>query len=408
MTSLQHNPTFKRRTILLGMVGTVAELAGCGGGGADVAGLSSGGTGSFTSGTISGLGSIIVNGIRYNDDNATLISRDDDSPFRGTLKVGMVVSIEGSSVTAATTTGGTATATASRISCGSEWKGPVSAINIGSSSFQILGMTVDVLTNTEFESEVTGRQATQLADLSPGDFVEVHGYVDRTNGHLQASRVEVVASDLSACKLSGVTTNFDNSAKSFKLQATPPLTSPITWGTDTSIPTGWSNDVFVRVTLDATTLHASKISLLTSALAQLGNGEGREAEIHGFITSYVSDSNFVVNGLTVDGTNARLSPGTLALSKRVEIHGTITNGILVATKIETPNNSDIESREFEFHGPVTAVSGSPLTFALRGITFKYDNTTNTHGISLAVGSRIEVKAIRSASGWFATDISADA
>jgi hypothetical protein len=166
--------------------------------------------------------------------------------------------------------------------------------------------------------------------------------------------------------------------------------------------------VFVRVTLDATTLHASKISLLTSALAQLGNGEGREAEIHGFITSYVSDSNFVVNGLTVDGTNARLSPGTLALSKRVEIHGTITNGILVATKIETPNNSDIESREFEFHGLVTAVSGSPLTFALRGITFKYDNTTNTHGISLAVGSRIEVKAIRSASGWFATDISADA
>ena len=66
MRSLQTHPTFTRRTLLLGLVGSVAELTGCGGG-SDVAGLSSGGTGSFTSGTISGLGSIIVNGVRFED-----------------------------------------------------------------------------------------------------------------------------------------------------------------------------------------------------------------------------------------------------------------------------------------------------------------------------------------------------
>ena len=103
MRSIQVNSTLSRRTLLLGMVGSVAQLTGCGGGGSDVAGLSSGGTGSFTSGTISGLGSIIVNGIRYKDAAATKISRDDDIVFGGELKVGMVVSIQGSPVDATTT-----------------------------------------------------------------------------------------------------------------------------------------------------------------------------------------------------------------------------------------------------------------------------------------------------------------
>lgn len=127
MRSIQSNPNFQRRTLLLGMVGSVVQLSGCGGGGSDVAGLSSGGTGSFTSGTISGLGSIIVNGIRYDDTNANKISRDDDTSFSGDLRVGMVVSIQGSPVVAATTANGTATATAYRISCGSEWEGPCQA-----------------------------------------------------------------------------------------------------------------------------------------------------------------------------------------------------------------------------------------------------------------------------------------
>jgi hypothetical protein len=181
------------------MVGSVVQLSGCGGGGSDVAGLSSGGTGSFTSGTISGLGSIIVNGIRYDDTNANKISRDDDTSFSGDLRVGMVVSIQGSPVVAATTANGTATATAYRISCGSEWEGPVSSVNVGASSFVMLGLTVDVLTSTVFE----GAAVTQLSALNVSHFVEVHGYVDQTTGHLQATRVEASTTQPAHYKLSG-------------------------------------------------------------------------------------------------------------------------------------------------------------------------------------------------------------
>ncbi len=56
-----HLTALKRRHLLLGAsASAVLALAGCGGGGGDVAGVGSGGTGSFASGPIQGFGSIVV------------------------------------------------------------------------------------------------------------------------------------------------------------------------------------------------------------------------------------------------------------------------------------------------------------------------------------------------------------
>jgi len=70
-------------------------------------------------------------------------------------------------VTAATTTTGTATATAYQISCGSEWKGPVSSVDPTTTplSFDMLGLTVEVLASTVFEGGTTQNVVTQLTDL---------------------------------------------------------------------------------------------------------------------------------------------------------------------------------------------------------------------------------------------------
>ncbi len=404
MRSIQTNPTFTRRTLLLGIVGTAAtQLTGCGGGGSDVAGLSSGGTGSFTSGTISGLGSIIVNGIRYNDDAATLLSRDDGTSFGNTLKVGMVVSIQGSPVTAATTTNGTATATAYRISCGSEWEGPVSNISASASSFDILGLTVDVLASTVFEGV-----ATQLTDLTTAHFVEVHGYVDQTTGHLQATRVEVSATQPTQYKLSGMVNGFSALNHTFKLGTTGQSSNVISWDSNTVVPSTWSDGVFVRVKMTPLLL-ATQIRLLTSPLAQLNAEDEHDAEIHGFISAFVSLANFTVNGIPVDASTARIAGGTLALGVRVEIHGAVSNGVLVATKVETPNNTDVASHEFEFHGTVSNLNttATPNTFSLRGLTFTYDNTTSIEGVTMANGARVQIKATRTAGVWKATEIRAD-
>ncbi|RPH67003.1 MAG: hypothetical protein EHM83_02620, partial [Burkholderiales bacterium] len=78
------------------VVASVALMAAsCGGG--DLAGVGSGGTGnrlaSVSYGSIAGFGSIIVNGVRYDDRAATVSS--DDGTTRGALGLGMVVEVRG-------------------------------------------------------------------------------------------------------------------------------------------------------------------------------------------------------------------------------------------------------------------------------------------------------------------------
>ena len=409
MRSIQVNSTLSRRTLLLGMVGSVAQLTGCGGGGSDVAGLSSGGTGSFTSGTISGLGSIIVNGIRYKDATATKISRDDDTVFGGELKVGMVVSIQGSPVDATTSP---PTATAYSISCGSEWQGPVSSVNVGtSSSFVMLGLTVDVLAGTVFEGAANGVPVTQLSDLFSNQlpaqtFAEVHGYVDERTGNLQATHVEVSTSAPTHYKLSGLVVNLNTGSQTFNLGSITQPSTQINWYGINSLPTNWADGVFVRVRMAAATpLTATQIRVRTSPLAQLETNDDHDAEIHGFISAYQSDANFTVNGIPVDASTADISGGSLAVGRRVEIHGSISNGVLIATKVETP--SDASLHEFEFHGTVSALDATAQTFNLHGLTFKYDTQTSIQGLVMADGVRIEIKATRSSGAWLATEIRAD-
>ena len=78
----------------------VLALAGCGGGG-ELAGVDSGGTGSFAVGTISGFGSLVVNDIRYDDRAATVQDAYGTVRTRAELRLGMVVEVEGSALTAA-------------------------------------------------------------------------------------------------------------------------------------------------------------------------------------------------------------------------------------------------------------------------------------------------------------------
>ena len=112
-----YEPT--RRHALLALLGT-ALLPACGGG-TDVAGVSSGGTGSFTSGTITGLGSVIVNGIRYDDSTAS-VTIGGVSSAASALQLGMVVRIQGSAITAPVTAGALSTATATSMA---HWAGAI-------------------------------------------------------------------------------------------------------------------------------------------------------------------------------------------------------------------------------------------------------------------------------------------
>src|SRR5262249_31487131 len=107
----------------LAVVMALLVAAGCGGGGGNMP--ASQGRG-FTEGTITGVGSIIVNGIRFDESTARVIDDDDEAHNGSELKLGMTVQVVSSGIDRRSMS-----AKASRVRFGAAIVGPVSAISAG-------------------------------------------------------------------------------------------------------------------------------------------------------------------------------------------------------------------------------------------------------------------------------------
>jgi len=114
-------------TLRTGLAALAALLitAGCGGGGGDVPATTTQGR-AVTQGTITGFGSIIVNGIRFDESAAQVIDDDGQAHDRNELKLGMNVEVESSRIDRRSMS-----AKASRVRFGAAIVGPVSAISAG-------------------------------------------------------------------------------------------------------------------------------------------------------------------------------------------------------------------------------------------------------------------------------------
>lgn len=83
------------------------------------------------------------------------------------------------------------------------------------------------------------------------------------------------------------------------------------------------------------TLQASKVELDDSDDRDDDNANPNELE--GRVTAYTSPTSFSVDGIPVDASGA---PSTLAVGMRVEVYGTMTNGVLVASRIKIEDGDD--------------------------------------------------------------------
>lgn len=356
MTTLSRNLPghLNRRQTLFALVGA-ALLPACGGG-TDVAGISSGGTGSFTTGVIVGIGSVIVNGIRYDDDAAS-ISFNGASATAAALQLGMVVRIRGSAVTPATTAGALATATASSIACGSEWKGPVTDVDVSGNTFKLLGQPVHVLASTVFSG------GSFNGDLKNGSHAEVYGFIDPTDGSLQASRVEIEDSAPDRYQLSGLVKNLDTT--------TFQLGSALINHAKADKPASLQSGQLVRVELDPEQVDGAWVATEVKVEDYSDELEDDdEAEIEGTVTAFTSPTAFSVNGIPVDASQTT-TPTGLALGVRVEVKGSIRNGVVIASEIEIEDENELDAQEFEFHGAISELDTTTKTFVIRGYTVRY-------------------------------------
>ncbi|MBY0467516.1 MAG: hypothetical protein K2Q07_00910 [Burkholderiaceae bacterium] len=377
--------------------GLVTALVACGGGGGgSSAGVGTGGTGAFAVGTISGFGSIIVNGVRYDDSSATVVD-DDDSSSSSALAIGQVVEIRGS-VNSDGLTG-----TASSIAYYSALKGPVTAVNAGAGTLTVFGQVVNVTATTLF------KDVADLSAITVGNVVEVYGLPD-ASGAITATRIELEAASVGAFsgdfRIRGVVSG---------LVATSPgqqfLVGTVTVQTDnsTQIEGTIADGVFVKVRLDKTAISSNTyLATRVKVKNRVYESGVSKAEVQGLISEFTSSSDpFKVNGYPAQlGTTVTYEHGAvvnLANDVRIEAKGVVTNGVLVISKIEFDDESndggaDGSDAPYEFHGVATCTACGSTTgsFEVRGVTVQYDATTrfeNSLTPGTLNGARVEVKAI---------------
>jgi hypothetical protein len=376
-----------RRQLLLtaASLGAASFLAACGGGGSDTS-APDGGTASagFASGPITGFGSIIVGGVRFDDSTARI--EDDEGLGRGRddLKLGVVVEIEGGRLDRAR-----GLCVALRVVLGHSLLGPVGTVDVAGNSFTLLGQTVMVTTSTIFDDSITGG----LAGIGPGDVVEAHALYDPATKRFVATRLEL-RTGVTEYRLRGEVSELDRTAKTFKIGSELISYANVpSNGTQALLADG----AFVRVRL--MTVPAAGAWVATRLRVGLRALEVRnaEAEVEGTINVFTSLQSFEVNGLKVDATNAIFLPSTAGIQQgvRVEVSGQIVDGVLIATrvKLEEPRMGRLE---FEIHGTISNLDTTAKTFALRGLTVWYGGTVEYRDgteATLADGRRVEVKGV---------------
>jgi hypothetical protein len=423
-----------RHSALLASLVVAMTLTACGGGGG------TGGTGAadttlgasepLNQGVITGFGSIIVNGVRFDDSVANAKGRihddddeEDSSRSSDHLRLGMVVSV--------TTGTGTATTTAVAISFSSELQGPVQSIDgvtatstatstvsgtvagtisstvtgtitgtttgtvtAASHTLVILGQTVIVGTRTIFDRDDLPRG---FVDIKRGDVLEVHGFLDAATNKLTATRIER-KNNANKYKITGNVANLGSTT--FKIGSETISYANID---PDKLRVTLANGITVKVRLSTTqtttgTWTATRIKRAQDALNR------SKVEIEGLITAFTSRTAFSVNGIPVDASAATLpaGTGTLALGVRVEVKGSLVNGKLIASrvKVEGRDHDDDEDRGIELHGTVSSVSTASKTFSLRGLTVNYANSSFSRGNAsdLVNGAKVEVKGVAATTG----------
>lgn len=350
----------------LTLVVALAGLAACGGGGETVETQpppsSSTPTPIVAVGPISNFGSIVVNGVRYNTDNASF-SIDGVNGTQSDLSVGHVVSVSGS-VNSDGTTG-----TANQVMFDDLVKGPVHSIDTAASTLVVLGQAVLVTAGTSFDDDFS---PSSLDGVSVGQIVEVSGQFDG-DGNVVASRIEPKPAG-TQYEVHGTVSALDTVGMTFQLNA---LVVDYSAAVLDDFPNGMIADGdFVEAkgtTLGASgELLASKVEL-ESAIP--GADDGDYVEVEGYITRFESIEDFDVGMQPVTTTSAtRYEDGSasdLGLNVKVEVEGRIdSNGVLVADEVEIER-----AKAVRISANVDSTNSAANSVVMLGIAVKVDSQT---------------------------------
>jgi hypothetical protein len=372
----------------------VAVLASCGGGG---------GTDNpppptqtiYTTGPISGFGSVYVNGVRY-DTSAADIEIDGAKVGLSDLRVGQVIDLKGH------VQGGSSSADS--ISYKHNLEGPIFSVDAGALRFVAMGQTVLVGSGTSFGD---GISPASIDGLKVGDDVEVSGLIN-AEGQIEATRIDLWSGS-GPYDVFGTATGVDTAAKTFHITG---LLVDYSAANVEDFPTGSpaEGDLVLATGFefggDGEFL-ATRIELRYDQ--QMMPAAGDKVHVEGFITRFVSATDFDVAGTAVTTTSSTVyengTVGGLALDVHVCVEGTLdANGVLVAERVRFRLENEIRIMSM-----ITAMNTAQHTLTALGLTvttdvmtrFEDETTTGNDRLDLAdfhTGEWVDIRGYEKPAG----------
>ena len=360
-----------------GFTALMLALAACGGG------VETGGTGAgaYVQGPISGFGSVIVAGVRFDDSSASIEDPDGRVRGREDLRLGMLVEVESGPI-GADGSGGRA-ATAIRVRLASELLGPITSTDLSNARLSVLGLPVRLTPATVIDGAAGGAAALQL-----GDVVEVHGFFAPADGYV-ATRIERRSIAPASYRVRGLVRELDAAAKTLRIGLQ---------GFDlaaTGVPAGLSDGQFVRLSLQTAQV-GGRWPVSAIAVETRSAGDRDEAEVEGLISAFSSAAQFSVNGVRVDASGANFIDGSAGLREgvRVKVRGRSQAGVLIAATVDLRSDDDAFGDGVDIRDAIGTLDAPAQTFTLRGVTVFYGNAPrfdNGTAADLAPARRVRVR-----------------
>lgn len=409
------------KNLMLPLLVLVLILIGaCGGGGGSyVAGTNPPGPATdptgpalTSTGTVSGFGSVFVNGVKFKTSSATKIFDDDADDGAAindsALKVGHIVDVKGVSEDATN-------AAAQSMEMAAEVKGPVDSVFVtATKTLVVMGQTVLVDNNTAIDNNVGVNGVT---DLKVGDLVEVHGFRD-AGGTIVATRIEKQGA-VAKFRVRGAIATLDTAARTFKIGA---LT--VSYVNALVVPAGVVLADGLRVQVSADTAPVASKLIATKVKVKKAE-DSAKSELEGVINKFTSVTDFEVTGKKITTTATTVfSGGTSADLKegvKVEIEGATLNSVLTASKIEIKAGGDNKSEHSANTGVAALVASASLAdktitvlgkkFNVTAKTMFEDKANNTRPFNITnfdsvikIGVFVQISAFKDGAGLTASRV----
>jgi Domain of unknown function (DUF5666) len=370
---------------LVGAVGLAGLLSACGSN--DLPSVSASGSGSgagsgsaSASGTVTGFGSVIVNGKRF-DTSSSSFSVDGQSGSQSDLKVGMTVTVNGSF--------NNDQRSASAVLQRDAVEGLVQSVAADGLSLIVMGQTVLVDNTTLIDDNIPGRTILNL--VAGTDQVEVNGHI-RPNGVIQATFIQKKLLNVTP-EVRGFVKNHNDGTKTFQIGG---LT--VNYATalinDMPNPAG-SNWNGLLVEAKGSLFNVVTTMLTATKIEPEQDGVGNnvdEFEVEGFVNQVLGSGDVLIGRTHVQTTaSTEFRGGTideLVVGAKVSAEGRWANGILTAKHVKFHASIRLE-------GDIASISGNSFTLVgLPGVMVQVNSQTEFKDTSLgglSTGDHVRVR-----------------